>query len=221
MEWKIKEGMPISINDQVAHPDLWQTPTACEWKGRGPNSKQQGLAEEVRLYPTPVASDATVGGVVSEDDTYALTSSGTYRKINRNGTNGSIGLGRLVKLYPTVTSREYKGARSAKGLKKAGRTPSNSLSDTISAEGSVGQLNPDWVEWLMGFPIGWTNIDCENPMELKSEGDWWANEPENIPRVASGVNNRINRIKTLGNAVVPAQGEAIFWAIRKVIEAGR
>lgn len=21
-----------------------------------------------------------------------------------------------------------------------------------------GQLNPDWVEWLMGFPIGWTDL---------------------------------------------------------------
>jgi hypothetical protein len=23
-----------------------------------------------------------------------------------------------------------------------------------------GQLNPTWVEWLMGFPLGWT--DCED-----------------------------------------------------------
>jgi hypothetical protein len=21
-----------------------------------------------------------------------------------------------------------------------------------------GSLNPDWVEWLMGFPVGWTDI---------------------------------------------------------------
>jgi len=21
-----------------------------------------------------------------------------------------------------------------------------------------GQLNPDWVCWLMGFPVGWTDI---------------------------------------------------------------
>lgn len=24
--------------------------------------------------------------------------------------------------------------------------------------GNGGQLNPDWVEWLMGFPIGWTEV---------------------------------------------------------------
>lgn len=22
-----------------------------------------------------------------------------------------------------------------------------------------GQLNPEWVEWLMGFPLGWSRID--------------------------------------------------------------
>jgi len=23
-----------------------------------------------------------------------------------------------------------------------------------------GQLNPEFVEWLMGFPIGWTDLDA-------------------------------------------------------------
>lgn len=28
------------------------------------------------------------------------------------------------------------------------------------SEGKVrGHLNPEWVEWLMGFPEGWTNLD--------------------------------------------------------------
>ena len=22
-----------------------------------------------------------------------------------------------------------------------------------------GQLNPTWVEWLMGFPLGWTDLE--------------------------------------------------------------
>jgi hypothetical protein len=24
---------------------------------------------------------------------------------------------------------------------------------------SGGQLNPTWVEWLMGFPLGWTDLE--------------------------------------------------------------
>ena len=28
-----------------------------------------------------------------------------------------------------------------------------------------GQLNPAWVEWLMGFPLGWTALDA---LEMQS-----------------------------------------------------
>ena len=44
-------------------------------------------------------------------------------------------------------------------------------------------LNPDWVEWLMGFPRKWTDI----------------------PRLTEEVPNRSKRMKTLGNAVSPPQ----------------
>ena len=26
------------------------------------------------------------------------------------------------------------------------------------SQGNGGKLNPKWVEWLMGFPVGWTEI---------------------------------------------------------------
>ncbi len=29
--------------------------------------------------------------------------------------------------------------------------------------GNGGQLNPPWVEWLMGWPIGWTDL---KPLEM-------------------------------------------------------
>ena len=28
------------------------------------------------------------------------------------------------------------------------------------AAGNGGQLNPTWVEWLMGFPTGWTDLEA-------------------------------------------------------------
>jgi len=28
---------------------------------------------------------------------------------------------------------------------------------------STGQLNPTWVEWLMGWPLGWTDLQ---PLEM-------------------------------------------------------
>ncbi|MFA5165395.1 MAG: hypothetical protein WC481_07520 [Candidatus Omnitrophota bacterium] len=28
------------------------------------------------------------------------------------------------------------------------------------AEETGGQLNPTWVEWLMGYPLGWTDLNA-------------------------------------------------------------
>lgn len=39
--------------------------------------------------------------------------------------------------------------------------------------------------------------------------DWWAAEPD-VGRVANGVTNRVDRIKALGNGVVPAQAKKAF-----------
>jgi hypothetical protein len=33
----------------------------------------------------------------------------------------------------------------------------------------TGSLNPQWVEWLMGYPVGWTDLkDSETPSSRKS-----------------------------------------------------
>lgn len=45
--------------------------------------------------------------------------------------------------------------------------------------------------------------------------DWWATEP-NVGRVANGVPNRVDRIRCLGNAVVPQQFYPIFQAIAEI-----
>ena len=29
----------------------------------------------------------------------------------------------------------------------------------VSPYGRIGPMNPMWVEWLMGFPIGWTDLN--------------------------------------------------------------
>ncbi|WP_242883091.1 DNA cytosine methyltransferase [Lacrimispora sphenoides] len=49
--------------------------------------------------------------------------------------------------------------------------------------------------------------------------DWWSTEPR-LGRVANGIPNRVDRIKCLGNAVVPAQFYPVFQAIAD-IELGR
>lgn len=48
-----------------------------------------------------------------------------------------------------------------------------------------------------------------------ADGRWWAAEPD-VDRVAHGVSRRVDCIKALGNAVVPAQFYPIFKAIWEV-----
>ena len=74
-----------------------------------------------------------------------------------------------------------------------------------------GTLNPAWVEWLMGWAIGWTS------MEPITELDWrdWSVDPADVgevPRVATGIKNRVGRLKAIGNGQVP-QVAAMAWKI--------
>jgi hypothetical protein len=145
--------------------------------------------------PTPVSSDATSGAVIGKNDTFYTTSTGMPRKVNQNGKDGSVGLGRLVQMWPTPMSsehkanrqtrenhqngltqavlqaetkmlptpcnRDYKGAvKSGKRITKSGKTQNygEQLPNVIG-----GQLNPTWVEWLMGWPLGWTDL---KPLEM-------------------------------------------------------
>lgn len=83
--------------------------------------------------------------------------------------------------------------------------------------GNGGSLNPDWVESLMGFPVGWTDMACDSPELVPPPAgmgaDQHAWEP---PRTSLKVHMRAARLKALGNAVVPAQVYPFLRAIRIV-----
>ena len=72
-----------------------------------------------------------------------------------------------------------------------------------------GSLSPDWVSWLMGLPLKWTSLEPLPREEYldwlhsQMDGTWWQEE-RGLPRVATGIKDRINRLKCLGNGIVPA-----------------
>jgi hypothetical protein len=72
-----------------------------------------------------------------------------------------------------------------------------------------GSLSPDWVSWLMGLPLKWSSLeplsqeDYDEWFQAQLDGTWWQEE-RGLPRIATGVPDRVNRLKCLGNGIVPA-----------------
>jgi hypothetical protein len=70
------------------------------------------------------------------------------------------------------------------------------------------KLNPDWVGWLMGVPIGWESLEPLPPenfnewLDCQRDGTWW-DEDRGLPRVDVDIKDRASRLKALGNGIVP------------------
>jgi DNA (cytosine-5)-methyltransferase 1 len=64
----------------------------------------------------------------------------------------------LAAMWPTPSARDY---RTDYGDTEAGRKRMEHSRGKPLAHvaGRGGQLNPEWVEWLMGFPLGWTDLE--------------------------------------------------------------
>lgn len=74
-----------------------------------------------------------------------------------------IGLHAAV-LFRTPSSRDWKGMSAESWRLRDKGDPTPTLPDQIG-----GPLNPPWVEWLMGFPLGWTDCaDSATPSSRKS-----------------------------------------------------
>ena len=69
--------------------------------------------------------------------------------------------------WPTPTASNAKGA--AKNRFRTSPTYRGNLDEAVRDSPSSGQLNPNWTEWLMGFPLEWTDLDVsETPSSRKS-----------------------------------------------------
>ena len=79
-----------------------------------------------------------------------------------NYAQGGTSLGFAVRNWPTPTCHDRKGKSGAKRGK--GATGGPCLTMVVG-----GTLNPKWVEWLMGWPVGWT--DC-GALEMDKFQQW-------------------------------------------------
>jgi hypothetical protein len=160
---RIKRGS-IALADQILFP----TPTTMDHidrKGMRPsraatNRKTGYLSEMIKMYPTPRAADVE-GGAVKD----VKIKNGHFYRENKKGERWGVKLRDAVQTYPTPRSRDYKDSvMSVPPSVQKGRQPT--LGEKIAMEKKQmepeklgGKLNPEFVEFLMGYPMGWTKIE--------------------------------------------------------------
>jgi len=74
---------------------------------------------------------------------------GNYNRKGASATSGD-GLATAVTKCATPTARDWKSGKASQATMDRNSRP---LSEQIG-----GSLNPTWVEWLMGWPLGWTDL---------------------------------------------------------------
>ena len=208
---------PSESLSRAVRPDLrfsfWPTPAASA--GLRSNMDGQTLldAVEKQRRERPRGAPSILGAEVYRR-TLPTPQARDYKgatdpeKAKANGQ--SVHLNDVVKMLPTPTARDWRSGKASAATHAKNARP---LSEKIG-----GQLNPTFVEWLMNYPKDWTSLEShDHPTEqhrewleiAEHEGHWWSEWPD-IPRVSTGVPARVDRLKCLGNAVVPQCVEYVW-----------
>src|SRR5579884_393658 len=136
---------------RMAKKGLLPTPRATDGSHGGPNSKgRYALSGAIHHWPTPQSRD------------YRSGDSPDSPRMQRKMQQGwSVNLNDAVQMYPTPIARDWRSGKSSEETMQKNSRPLRE----IAAQGQAsGQLNPEFVEWLMGFPIGWSDLeDSETP----------------------------------------------------------
>ncbi len=152
-----KGGIPLAQMAKEA-PTTWMTPQASDGtKPSGPNG-QKMLSNQVTNWRTPCQRD--------------------YKDSPNDKTGNAMTLGRQVNGWqpksqqdqtksntngkPQESSPNWKTPITGdwKTQKRSDGKTTMLCSQVENHLPKKGYLNPDWVEQLMGLPIGWTDYDC-------------------------------------------------------------
>ena len=120
---------------------LLPTPTAQDFKRRGPNSKQQGLPEAAykKILPTPTARSYKHGSKITDGRSRRKISQGWTMELNDLAVSG---------LLPNPTRRDDALCN----------IPVMIGQHCQQNDGKTSQLNPLFVEEMMGYPLMWTTL---------------------------------------------------------------
>jgi DNA (cytosine-5)-methyltransferase 1 len=172
-----------------------QATTSRKGRTNPANLREQVDGRTVRMWPTPKAS--LRGDCPSERE--------------RNTPD----LPSAAKMWSTPAANDGKN-----GTLPPAAANWDSLPGDVLRTGNSGQLNPDWVDIMMGFPAGWSEPDCDEPQEMPFPAPRGCEQYEwEPPLVATNCPNRANRLKADGNAVVPQIPE-ILGRLIMAVEGG-
>jgi site-specific DNA-cytosine methylase len=174
---------------------MYPTPQVDDSKNVNPSPKRRmTLAKHVKMYPTPQRSDH----LANQSETLkAWKKRATEKK--KQGINLQFALRHAVQMYPTPTVDCEEGGRDAVFGEKQNVTHSNSERQQEQRRAKSVQKKRD-------------ESQCSS---------WWKIESD-FRGVPNGISyeldkGRVNRIKALGNAIVPQIAREIGLAIKKVL----
>lgn len=168
----------------------WPTPRAEDSESTGAHGGRiDTLTAALRTWPTPTVGDANSSG--SRNVHGSLAHAGVSLTDAVRGDGGR-------RRWPTPAASDEKGS-SAPGQRRG------QLSETVAGQ----RLSPDWEEWLMGWPVGWSSLE---PLDVATPLGWAVDPGDTgeVPRTTGGCANRRARLRAIGNGQVPACAAAAF-----------
>ena len=147
--------------------DSWNPSTMKSAEREWTQGNLRGIAAApVGMWPTPRSSDSKGASSVR---TQRILQGESWHKFQLREAVQSMEPGQLNPIsHADSANMNMTRNRSAstdaqtvkgKGLKKLGSK-------------AGGQLNPTWVEWLMGWPIGWTDLDVLETDKCPTAQPW-------------------------------------------------
>jgi hypothetical protein len=140
---------------------MWPTPTASV-DTSNINGKFNNLTlwDAVRLWPTPTAVTRPMEGNVRAYR--AKIQAGEMTEAEAEAILGKSvweAQGKIPAMWPTPRSNTAMASLITPDIANDPKRFPNLETVVGRREQVTGRLNPMWVEWLMGFPLGWTDLE--------------------------------------------------------------
>jgi hypothetical protein len=123
---------------------------------------------DMRLLPTPNTMDHLPARPNAPE--WNNQRDGRKNRVALSNLREAVHDPNYAKLLPTPRASDFKGS-GPRGSKSHRHMEDRAyLCATVATEQS-GMLNPDWIEWLMGYPVGFTD---SKPLEMPSPPRWFS-----------------------------------------------